>query len=57
MILISLQSDVVELKLVDIDSLGQDYNARKVILEVYASFVQQCTVSGRLCKHMTDVTA
>ena len=25
----------------------QGYNARKVISEVYASFVMQCTVSGR----------
>ena len=25
----------------------QGYNARKVISEVYASFVLQCTVSGR----------
>ena len=30
-------------------------NARKVISEVYASFVLQCTVSGRKCKHKTDV--
>ena len=30
---------------------GQDYNARKVISKVYASFVLQCTVSGRLGKH------
>ena len=28
-------------------SPGQGYNARKVISEVYASFVLQCTVSGR----------
>ena len=26
---------------------GQGCNARKVIFEVYASFVLQCTVSGR----------
>ena len=26
---------------------AQGYNARKVISEVYASFVLQCTVSGR----------
>ena len=31
-------------------------NARKVI-SVYTSFVLQYTVSGRLCKHKTDVTA
>ena len=33
----------------------QGYNARKVISEVYTSFVLQCTVSGRQCKHKTDV--
>ena len=27
----------------------------QVISEVYASFVLQCTVSGRQCKHKTDV--
>ena len=35
----------------------QGYNARKVISEVCASFVLQCTVSGRYCKHKTDVEA
>ena len=30
-----------------LDWLDQGYNARKVILEVYASSVLQCTVSGR----------
>ena len=34
----------------------QGYNTRKVISEVYASFVLQCTVSGRLCKHKTDIS-
>ena len=29
------------------DGLTQGYNARKVTSEVYASFVLQCTVSGR----------
>ena len=29
------------------DSLDQGFNARKVISEVYASFVLQCTVTGR----------
>ena len=29
----------------------QGFNARKVISDVYASFVLQCTVSERLCKH------
>jgi len=29
------------------DDFKQGYNARKVISEVYASFVLQCTVSGR----------
>jgi len=33
----------------------QGYNAKKVILEVYASFVLQFTVSGRSCKHKMDV--
>ena len=36
---------------------AQGYNVRKVISELYASFVLQCTVSGRQCKHKTDVTA
>ena len=35
----------------------QGTNARKVISEVYAFFVLQCTVFGRKCKHKTDVTA
>ena len=39
------------------DILNQGYNVRKVISEVYASFVLQCSVSGRECKHKTDVTA
>ena len=26
---------------------NQGYNSKKVILDVYASFVLQCTVSGR----------
>jgi len=29
------------------DAIRQGYNARKVISEEYASFVLQCTVSGR----------
>ena len=33
------------------------FNARKVISEVYTSFVLQCIVSGRWCKHKTDVEA
>jgi len=37
--------------------LFQGFNARKVILEVYASFVLHCTVSVRECKHKTDVEA
>ena len=32
-------------------------NARKVISEVYAFFVLQCTVFGRKSKHKTDVKA
>ena len=35
----------------------QGNNARKVISEVYAFFVLQCTVFGRKSKHKTDVTA
>ena len=35
----------------------QGTNARKVILEVYAFFVLQCTVFGRKSKHKMDVTA
>ena len=35
----------------------QGCNARKVISEVYASFVLQCTVFKRKSKHKTDVTA
>ena len=36
---------------------NQGTNARKVISEVYAFFVLQCTVFGRKRKHKTDVTA
>ena len=36
---------------------GQGTNGRKVISEVYAFFVLQCTVFGRKSKHKTDVTA
>ena len=32
---------------VSLNILTQGFNARKVISEVYASFVLQCTVSGR----------
>jgi len=35
----------------------QGTNARKVISEVHAFFVLQCTVFGRKIKHETDVTA
>ena len=35
----------------------QGTNARKVISEVYAFFVLQCTVFGRKSNHKTDVTA
>ena len=35
----------------------QGTNARKVILEVYAFFVLQCTVFWRKSKHKTDVKA
>jgi len=38
------------------DRYFQGYNARKFISELYASFVLQCTVSGRYCKHKSDVT-
>jgi len=49
--------DLTNKKLINITYLGfkysvviqtnQGYNARKVVSEVYASFVLQCTVSGR----------
>ena len=39
-----------------LQSCIQGFNARKVISEVYASFVLQCTVFGRKSKHKTDVT-
>ena len=39
------------------DSNMQGTNERKVISEVYAFFVLQCTVFGRKSKHKTDVTA
>ena len=39
-----------------IDSVKQGTNARKVISEVYAFFVLQCSVFGRKSKHKTDVT-
>ena len=35
----------------------QGNNARKLISEVYAFFLLQCTVFGRKSKHKTDVTA
>ena len=35
----------------------QGNNESKVISEVYAFFVLQCTVFGRISKHKTDVTA
>ena len=38
-------------------SCEQGTNARKVISEVYAFFVLQCTVFWRKSKHKTDVTA
>ena len=37
--------------------LWQGTNARKVISEVYAFCVLQCTVTGRKSKHKTDITA
>ena len=40
-----------------VHSLDQGCNGRKVISEVYASFVLQFDVSGREGKHKTDVTA
>ena len=36
---------------------NQGTNARKVISDVYAFFVLQCTVFGRKSKHKTNVTA
>ena len=36
---------------------AQGTNVRKVISEVYAFFVLQCTVFGRKSKHKTDVIA
>ena len=39
------------------DGLDQGTNARKVISEVYAIFVLQCTVFRRKSKSKTDVTA
>ena len=42
---------------VQIYYLAQGFNARKVNSEVYASFVLQCTVTGRYGKHKTDVEA
>ena len=35
--------------------ISQGTNARKVISEVYAFFVLQCTVFERKSKHKTDV--
>ena len=37
--------------------ITQGTNARKVISEVHAFFVLQCTVFGRKSKHKTDLTA
>ena len=39
------------------EGFSQGCNARKVISEVYTSFVLQCTVTGRQCKHKMDVEA
>jgi len=39
------------------DRQNQGTNARKVISEVYAFFVLQCTVFGRKSKHKTEVEA
>ena len=39
------------------EGFSQGWNARKVISEVYASFVLQCTVTGRQFKHKMDVEA
>ena len=58
-----LASETIEKLTLHISSIplsvgpAQGYNARKVISEVYASFVPHCTVSGQLCKHQTDVEA
>ena len=58
-----LASETIEKLTLHISSIplsvgpAQGYNARKVISEVCASFVLQCTVSGQLCKHQTDVEA
>ena len=41
------QADKQRLNFIYQDTVVQGYNARKVISEVYASFVLQCTVSGR----------
>ena len=48
--------DIKEKLILDLHKM-QGSNARKVISEMYASFVLQCTVSGRQCKHKTDVEA
>ena len=44
-------------ELISTVSLNQGTNARKVISEVCASFVLQCTVFGRKSRHKMDVTA
>ena len=41
------QADKQRLNFIYQDTVVQGYNARKVIFEVYASFLLQCTVSGR----------
>ena len=46
----SVRSNNISLKYQRFTTLGsidQEFNARKVISEVYASFVLQCTVTGR----------
>ena len=52
----SLQNIFI-ISVIIIESFNQGFNARKVISEVYASFVLQCTVTGRKFKHKTDVEA
>ena len=42
----SLQNIFI-ISVIIIESFNQGFNARKVISEVYASFVLQCTVTGR----------
>ena len=50
------RTELLTLRVINIQVSSQGTNARKVISEVYAFFAMQYTVFGRKSKHKTDVT-